>query len=396
MNCSSCGTQLPARARVCPHCGTPTPSYYSSPGPSSYDPPTVPSSSGSQSGSSAPGTPSQPSTAYGSSSYTPPPAPSGNQNPYTPPPPPNPSDVKQSTGPQPTYPPLPTSTGPQGQKQPRLSPTGITVLLIVLAVLLIAGSGLIYYTTVYRPNQLHAQATATAVAQITGTANAAVATTQAQTNATATAVAQVTAQAQATQTALQNIYTQATSGTPTINDPLKGQDSFSWDEFAGAPSGGCAFKGGSYHSSSPKGYYGLCVANATNFSNFAFQVEMTIISGPSGAIIFRCDTAHQHFYAFDINTDGSYFLYKVTIDSNSLAHSSTLISGSTSAINAGNNQSNLITVVARGNSFYLYVNKQYIDSTSDDTYMSGAIGVITFSSTTTDEAVFSNAQVWKL
>ena len=90
-----------------------------------------------------------------------------------------------------------------------------------------SGFGLIYYSTVYHPNQLHVQATATVqtrqteVAQTTVTANAqATGTAVAIANATATAQAQATAAAVATATALQNIYNSATQGSPVLNDSL--------------------------------------------------------------------------------------------------------------------------------------------------------------------------------
>src|SRR6266704_1103844 len=86
MNCSSCGSNLPAGAAVCPVCGVPTP-YNVSGGPQQYQP-TVPSSPyGAPQPSNDPtyisspyGAPSQqpiPSTSYGSQPYDP-----SQQNPY--------------------------------------------------------------------------------------------------------------------------------------------------------------------------------------------------------------------------------------------------------------------------------------------------------------------------
>jgi hypothetical protein len=411
MNCSSCGIQLPTGAKACPNCGTRTPAYYSNSGTSSYDPTYMSYPYGPQSGSSPSydptiatppsSTPPQPSTGYGSTPYAPPFTPSGQPNPSTPLPPP--PYGAQQTGPQPSYPPPLTPAGQQRQKPPRRFPTGITVLLIVLAMLLIGGSALIYYTTVSQPNLQHAQATATAVAHITGTAHAeatstvqARATVQAQTNATATTQAQATAAVVATQTALQNIYTQATSGTPTINDPLSHADNFGWDEYPGNHGGGCAYSQGAYHSSATVGYFTSCIAQSTNFSNFAFQVEMTLVSGHNGGLMFRADSSKSAAYRFNISTDGTYYLDTFSQDNNGKVNEKILLSGSTSVINTGNNQSNLLAVVARGKDLYLYVNKQYVDSINDSTYQSGQIGMFTNSDTGGAEGVFRNAQVWKL
>ncbi len=328
-------------------------------------------------------------------------------NPYAAPPPPpgvpNSYTVPQTVPQAPYNPPIAPASLPRPRAGPSLS-RGMTILLIVLAALLIVGGGgLIYYTTVFQPNQLHAQATATVVAKITGTAHAnatstaqALATTQAQVNATATVAAQATAQAQATATALQMIYTQATSGTPAISDPLSGGDNFGWDQYS-VLGGGCAFRGGTYHSSAPPTYFTTCFANQTNFSNFALQVQMTILSGHSGGIVFRGDSQQQNFYAFRISTDGSYILAKIAANSAGQYNLTTLTSGSNNpAIHQGNNASNLIAVVAQGNTFYLYVNGQYVDQASDSTNKSGEIGVYTHSDAGSVEATFSNLKVWRL
>jgi hypothetical protein len=417
MICIYCGTDNPNQATFCESCGrqieraanTPVPDMIlpSEPLPGGstddghppvklYEPPTGQSISQSVVPSASPrsdGAPQvQPFEAFGSDAFapeqTPPP---GSQNPSTPPPTPL---IAPQTEPQGLLPPQPVSAVQQGRQRRRL-PAGITALLIILAVLLIAGSGLIYYTTVYQPNLKHAQATATAVAHITTSTAQALATTQAQINATATAAAQATTEAVATQTALQAVYTQATSGKPTLNDPLSHADILSWDEIRDA-NATCAFKGGAYHSTVAVGFFNPCLAEATNFSNFAYQVEITIVSGHTGGIMFRADSTNFASYRFWISTDGTYVLDKFSQDSNGTVHVKVLVSGSASAVNTGNSQSNLIAVVARGNDLYLYVNKQYVDSTSDSTYRSGQIGVVTDSDTSGAEAVFRNAQVWKL
>jgi|SRR5579859_1304881 len=68
-----------------------------------------------------------------------------------------------------------------------------------------------------------------------------------------------------------------------------------------------------------------------------------------------------------------------------------------SAINTGLNQLNLLTVIARGSTFYLYVNKQYLTSVDDSASSIGAIGVFgeNVSGGQVDMA-FSEIQVWKL
>src|SRR5438477_9355235 len=136
------------------------------------------------------------------------------------------------------------STSPRQSRQRR----GLVIPLIVLALLIIGGSGLLFYTTIIQPQHVHAEATSTAVAKVTetvhsnamGTAQTA-ATAQVVANATATIQAQAMAKASATTTALQAIYTQATSGAPALDDALSHQDLNQWEEDNKAGGGGCAF-----------------------------------------------------------------------------------------------------------------------------------------------------------
>lgn len=286
------------------------------------------------------------------------------------------------------------------QPSPGLS-RGMTGLLIVLALLIMsAGFGLIYYSVVYRPAQLHAQATVTAQAlqtreaQATATAGTqATGTAVAFAHATATAQAQATAEVQATATALQNIYASATSGSPTLSDSLAGNSRSGWDEDQAQGGGGCGFTGGAYHASlNSKGFYFPCFAQNTNFSDLAYQVQMTIIRGDYGGLIFRANSTASKFYVFRLESDGIYDLF-VSQDNN---HTTELSYGNSPAIHKYAGHSNLLAVVARGSNMYLYINKQYVSTVSDDTYKSGQIGVFAEDHTNPTDVAFSNVQIWKL
>jgi len=300
----------------------------------------------------------------------------------------------QYVAPQPQYSPPP-------QRRRRLSPL-LVVLLIVLVLLIIGGSGLLYYTNVYQPNQLHAQATATADSQVTGTAQAnatanagATGTAVSQAQATATVQAQGTQQAQATATALQTIYTAATSGTPALSDPLSQQDSNNWEVDTKNGGGACAFTNGIYDANMPQaGFFASCFAQSSNFSNFAFQVQMNILKGDRGGIIFRAAPASNKFYLFRIGQDGAYDLF-LYVDSNG-SHARSLIAGNSAAIHTGLNQNNKLAVIARGANLYFYANSQYIASVSDSTFGSGQIGLFADDHTNPTEVAFNNLQVWTL
>lgn len=283
----------------------------------------------------------------------------------------------------------------QPQQPQRRRGGAVTAIILVMVLLLLVGSGLFFYVGYYRPNQEHSAATQTAQSQAVGTANAQLTGTAQVIHATANAQASSTAQAQATAQAYQTIYNQATGGTPTLNDPLNSQTGNRWDEFNGGSSNGsCAFSGGSYHSSTPNaGFFQPCYAEGTNFSNFAFQVDMTISHGDQGGIIFRADSANDKFYLFRIGVDGSYDLYLYVNNQGSQAQR--LLTGSTGLMK-GLGQSNKITLVARNTNLYFYLNGEYLNGTSDNTYASGKIGVFGESSSQATDVAFSNAKVWTL
>jgi serine/threonine protein kinase len=183
-------------------------------------------------------------------------------------------------------------------------------------------------------------------------------------------------------------------GTPVLNDPLRdNSQGFNWLVTSDS-SGSCAFTGGAYHARTGAGYYYPCIANATDFDNFAYEVQMKIIKGDCGAILFRVDSANTSFYYFRVCQDGSYALYRYT----NYAGSNLIAPQSNSVINAGLNQSNLVAVVAQGSTLDLYVNQQKVDSISDNTYSHGKIGIVAdgFPGSHPTEVAYSNAKVWKL
>jgi hypothetical protein len=211
-------------------------------------------------------------------------------------------------------------------------------------------------------------------------------------------LASATRSAQSTATSVntpQAIYSRVTSSSPVFDDPLSKNDSYKWQEYTDPGGFGCIFTGESYHIYLQPYANLVCIAEFTNFSDFAYQVQMTIIRGESGGIVFRVvDFNTSKFYYFYISPDGTYAL-ALSRDEHS-SHDRLLRSGSSSFIKRGLKQSNLIAVVASGSNIYLYVNKQYVTSVSDSTYSSGQIGVYAIDITAPTEVAFSHAQVWNV
>src|SRR5712692_2742891 len=372
MNCGSCGLQLPQGAANCPRCGAVTPYYYANTGTTPNDATFV--STPNPVAEQAPLTPyaappyrAISPTQYSAQPYEPTtPAPAGSppyeaepQNPYSVSP-----YAPYSSLPLTPTPPVPPPVQRWGNR------IGIIVGVVVLVLILIGGGvfAFLQYSAARNAAAAHAQATATAHAQATATASAIV--------------------------ALQNPYTH--SGTLALSDPLSDNSKgYGWSE--DAPN--CVFTGGAYHVIAPDARYSdYCLAQATNFNDFAFEAQMQIIKGDAGGLDFRfTSTTNNEYYEFYIGQDGSYDLYLVTGTSSSGIKA--LTSGSNPAIKQGLNQTNLIAVVAQGHSIMLYVNHQLIDKVTDSTYTGGRIGFDADTLATNGhptEVVFSNAKVWTL
>lgn len=295
---------------------------------------------------------------------------------------------------------------------PRIA-TPLVVLLSLLAVALIGGglSFIVYSANTQYHHALSADATvvvqstrhtlATTQAQRQATINVAstvlanvAATNTAQANDSASATATVDS-VTATVSAFADLYSQATTGTPALDDPLtdnKGDGK--WEGGTQAVLSGCAFGSDGYHvSEAQQGNFQPCFAQAGNFGNMAYQVNMTFTKGSraQGGILLRADIGKKSYYFFRISADGSY-----AFDLYSSSQANTLTSGFSAAINAGLKQSNQIAVIAKGGHFYLYVNSQYVDDVSDSTLKSGSIGLAVVDSVTPVDAIVSNAQVWKV
>ena len=290
---------------------------------------------------------------------------------------------------------------PAGGQGRRGLSKGMTALLVILALLVMfSGFGLIYYSVVYHPAQLHAEATATVQvvdtqqARAAATANAqATDTAIAIANATATANAQATAQAVATATAQANIYTQATSGTPVINDSLSFSNN--WVAQTGVNGGGCNFSAGAYHITEPtKGFFLFCPAPGSNFASCAFQVRIDMIAGDFAGIGIRANDTAGRAYYFTLYSDGTYdfSLWKNRNGDDSRS----LQSGNASGIKVGHNQINTVTLIARNHTFYLYVNQHYIATVQDSTLSAGEVGLFGGDQTHPADVAFSNAKVWRL
>jgi type II secretory pathway pseudopilin PulG len=131
-----------------------------------------------------------------------------------------------------------------------------------------------------------------------------------------------------------------------------------------------------------------------SYADFAYDIELTIVKGDCGGIIFREDgTEGNKEYMFNICQDGK---YSVDIDQGAALQFKNLLYGTrTSGMHQGLNRTNLVGVVAQGSSFSLYVNKQLVTTFTDSTYGSGQIGVDALDNGNATDVTFANQRLWK-
>jgi hypothetical protein len=193
----------------------------------------------------------------------------------------------------------------------------------------------------------------------------------------------------------QDLYTQVTSGTPTLTDPMSAQDANTWDE-GPSSAGTCSFRAFAYHVAVAQTDTTVeCLATANGYTNFAFQTTMSIISGNAGGVIFRASQRVGPRYRWAIYTDGS---YDVVLGTGQYSNTQ-LIKGTSPAIKQGTGQSNLLTVIAKGSTINLYINGQFVTSvptTSSNAPFAGDLGMFAYDSSADTDVAFTDVKVWAL
>jgi hypothetical protein len=174
-----------------------------------------------------------------------------------------------------------------------------------------------------------------------------------------------------------------------MRDNSKG---FQWGE--DTDEGTCRFRSGAYYiDTATSDYIEYCTGAATHFSNYIFQVQMTILKGDRGGLSFLVNSAQKTVYYFGIGQDGSYVL-----DYFRGEDGTNILKGNASAlVHLGLNHPNVIGVSVMGSHVDLYVNMQLLIHLSVPGYFpNGSIGLAAQDKISPTEVVFHDAKVWSL
>ncbi|MHB8598760.1 MAG: serine/threonine protein kinase [Ktedonobacteraceae bacterium] len=258
-------------------------------------------------------------------------------------------------------------------------------------------------TTETTPNltaSAQVNASATAQASASASAQSGIATATAQANATSTPIAErnatatartatAIAQATATITAYNNM-----PGTVSFIDPLQDDSKgLNWDINYIPGMGGCQFTGDAYQNSIPQaGSFSACYAESTDYSNFFYEMQVSITQGDQGGVLFRRDSTSGSFYYFHIDSSGKFALDLYQND----ILVKTLAGGSNTIIDTTLGHTNLLAVQANGSAIVLFVNKHSIGSVINGILIHGQIGVMANAVTDPTVVMFSNARVLTL
>lgn len=257
----------------------------------------------------------------------------------------------------------------------------IAAIAVVLAFAVIAGSTFTYYTTVSYPAELNAQATAVVHNILKSQTQAALAAT-ATTNALSP----------------EDLYSSITRRAPDIEDSLNTSATSTWyNGRASSGTGFCLFSGNTFHIKVQGKLPSMtCFSQMGNDSNFVYQVEMTILRGGVGGLIFRGQfNSYILGYVFLLDQEGDYamFVYE------NGGKISRLVAGFATPMANGLGQTNLISVMARGKTLDLYVNRQLVSNITDNTYSNGEFGLVGTQTSLAkggSEVAFNDAQIWVL
>jgi len=271
------------------------------------------------------------------------------------------------------------------------TPTSMIIFVVVLAIFIIGGgAGLIYWSS----NQ---------PSTVQGTNSNQQSQDQANLTTTASASLSATAAANTTATALANMNPYAIGpSTLVMSDPLSSNNQTA--QWQANPQSGCQFTNGSYHALAAPNLLTTCFAmGTTSYANFTYEIQMIFIkSAPthtSGGILFRGNNDQHQFYLFEVYASGRYLFQKCNKDGNCTVLAGSTVSPPSPAYHP--NQANTLAVVAKQNTFTLYINQQpvvsqQIDNTSP--YTQGMIGVMArggLQPNTPTEAAYSNIRVWQ-
>ena len=240
--------------------------------------------------------------------------------------------------------------------------------VVALVIILASGGGFFLYHN-NQVNQEHANATATVLTRQNATA-----TVIAGTSLTATAIAK-------------------SSYPPFTNVSL--DDSLTSSSSGWIPNTSCQFIPTGFQVSVAQANILQYCTNSKQFGQMAYQATMTITQGDCGGLIFRFVDS-RNLYFFEVCANGAYNLGNYINSQETALYTSVHTSA---AIQQGLNKPNVIGITVQGDTVNMYINKQHIDTATNQALASsffsqGSIGLFADDGGNPTTVVYTNALVW--
>ncbi|WP_322480717.1 hypothetical protein [Thermogemmatispora sp.] len=262
-----------------------------------------------------------------------------------------------------------------------------TLLITALAIGLLLASSLGFLVEQHQqPCWLLANATATS-----GALTAAAATRQAAWRTSTVTQATTAAQATAsTIAAYPNPYPPG-GGRLILYTPLSDpRNSIGWETGRH-----CAFQAGAYHVMAQDPRFFEACSNGIGYSDFVLEVEMTIVKGDQGGLLFRGDIDNDRYYLFQTDTSGFCSLFAYTGGDGDQAEE--LSRSIAIGFQRGHSASNLLALVVRGSSLTLYLNHEPVIKVTDGRYRAGQLALLAVpfvESGQATEVTYRHLKVW--
>jgi len=140
-----------------------------------------------------------------------------------------------------------------------------------------------------------------------------------------------------------------------------------------------------------------CLLQGSFFTNFSSVVQMKILTGDCGGLVFSSEGEVLSYASVCQNGDYG-IVYQESNIENLLSLNRILASGYSSSIKQGPDQTNLVAISVHGSTVTLYVNGERITQVTDGAAVSGNIGLVAYkgsgSSSPQAEAAFNNLYIW--
>lgn len=201
-----------------------------------------------------------------------------------------------------------------------------------------------------------------------------------------------TATVQQAQATTASTLVAAMSGTPLLVDSMANNVASRWPE----DGANCTFASGTYHvRAAQTNFLQPCgLVKTQPIGNVTIQTEVTLLKGHSAGMLLRLNG--ERFYDFEITDQGQFFLRRH--DTGGGATYAYLIGNITSGAIAPVGQKNMLTVIANGNSFRLFINWVDVGTISDSAYTTGQFAFVngTVAPVNAGDASFSNLKIYPI